>query len=168
MYYYEGVLYYYREQLFRSQKPQADEVIFSEEKFQKPLLINFFAHENNLFLPLRGFLPKEGLSPPCWHRTGESMTRKAVVSILMPQPAGRHWLGPSCRTPQRRPLRMAPGLGNTEPVCFQKTPTITPRSDSPSAQGFLAAMGQVAWCSPHCPTKPLTLWPDTGKTGLLE
>lgn len=41
MYYYEGVLYYYWEQLLRSQKPRADEVMFSEEKFQKPLLMDF-------------------------------------------------------------------------------------------------------------------------------
>ena len=34
--------------MFRSQKPRADEVIFSEEKFQKPLLINFFAWEKKV------------------------------------------------------------------------------------------------------------------------
>ena len=122
MYYYEGVLYYYQEQLFRSQKPRADEVIFSEEKFQKPLLINIVARENNLFLPLRGFLSKEGLSPPYWHRTGESMTGKAVVSILIPKPAGGHWMGPSCSAPWRRPRRMALGLEILHPCVSRKLP----------------------------------------------
>lgn len=141
MYYYEGVLYYYQEQLFRSQKPRADEVIFSEEKFQKPLLINFFARENNLFLSLRGFLPKEGLSPPCWHHTGESMTGKAVVSTLTPKPAGGHRMEPRCGAPRRRTHKMARGLGNTSPVCFQRTPTITPRSESPICPGFSGGHG---------------------------
>lgn len=59
MYYYEGVLYYYREQLFRSQKPRADEVIFSEEKFQKPLLINFFAVKITFSFPCVAFYPRK-------------------------------------------------------------------------------------------------------------
>ena len=81
--------------MFRSQKPRADEVIFSEEKFQKPLLINFFAWEKKLCLLLHGLPPQEELDPPRLHCIGESVTEKAVASIQMPKPAGGHWMRPS-------------------------------------------------------------------------
>ena len=143
--------------MFRSQKPRADEVIFSEEKFQKPLLINFFAWEKKLCLLLHGLPPKEELDPPHLHCIGESVTEKAVASIQMPKPAGGHWMRPSHSTPQRCTLGMKVWLGNAKQTCFQGIPIC------PALLGRTGT-DPVAQCFCHCPTKPLTLCPEDRET----
>lgn len=147
--------------MFRSQKPRADEVIFSEEKFQKPLLINFFAWEKKLCLLLHGLPPKEELDPPRLHCIGESVTQKAVASIQMPKPAGDHWMRPSHSTPQRCTLGMKVWLGNAKQTCFQGI-LICPASLA--GQGLIQGHSAFVTVRPNPSRSALKM----GKPGPLE
>lgn len=101
MYYYEGFCIITENSCSRSPKPRADEVIFSEEKFQKPLLINFFAWEKKLCFLLHGLTSRRNLKPSTFALICESVTEQSSNLHSDAKPAGGHWMRPSHSTPQR-------------------------------------------------------------------